>query len=46
MEPSIVLRLVAADGGPGWFGGREGPARAYAKEVVLQRTVVAKGGCG
>ncbi len=41
-----AARLASAAGQPDWFDGREAPARAYAKKVVLQRKVVAKGGCG
>jgi rhodanese-related sulfurtransferase len=48
-EPAIdcgAARPAAAGGEPAWFDGREVPARAYEKKVVLQRKVVAKGGCG
>ncbi len=38
--------LMTAGGRPSWFNGRNAPERDYVRKVVLQRKVVAKGGCG
>jgi rhodanese-related sulfurtransferase len=44
--PDCASAQGADAGRTTWFDGRERPARDFTKKVVLQRKVVAKGGCG